>query len=62
MTKRNNPANIFVVNMYAENTLVFIKGETCQGVLMDDMKYINSWLDTYIRMNKLKLNENKTKC
>lgn len=46
--------------MYADDTLIYAKGDTeeqCTDNLTHDMNNINNWL----KMNKLKLNESKTK-
>lgn len=46
--------------MYADDTLIYAKGDTeeqCTDKLTHDMNNINNWL----KMNKLKLNESKTK-
>lgn len=46
--------------LYADDTLIFNESETdeqCNIKLMEDMINVNTWL----KMNKLKLNENKTK-
>lgn len=46
--------------MYADDTLIFTEGESdqqCHETLMRDLENINKWL----KMNKLKLNESKTK-
>lgn len=46
--------------LYADDTLIFAEGESdrqCYDDLTHDIKNINRWLD----MNKLKLNESKTK-
>lgn len=46
--------------LYADDTLIYAEGDTdeqCRENLMHDINKINSWL----KMNRLKLNENKTK-
>lgn len=46
--------------LYADDTLIFTEGESdeqCHETLMRDLENINKWL----KMNKLKLNESKTK-
>lgn len=46
--------------LYADDTLIFSEGDSdnqCYDKLNQDMKNVNEWL----KMNKLKLNESKTK-
>lgn len=46
--------------LYADDTLIFTEGHTdklCQDNMIHDINNVNKWL----KMNKLKLNENKTK-
>ena len=46
--------------LYADDTLIFTEGDTghqCYDNITEDINNVNEW----IKMNKLKLNENKTK-
>ena len=48
------------ITLYADDTLIYIQGEdieTCKRELENEIKNVNNWL----KMNKLKLNEEKTK-